>query len=270
MTPPPGSRTRARASVTGGKKAERAAAQDKAGTGKASDEMLGMFDRILRNREGYFEGIFGEKGLAGLFRRFLVAVLVLAALYGVAMGAASFRMGFWHGVEQVISSGIKVPLLYLLSLAVCFPVLYFVIVLLGSRLSFLQTLVLILMALVLNCILLAGCAPIVLFFTFTDSSYEFIKLLHVVIFVFSGAWAMQALWHGLTAMCEKWNLYPKQAVRILQVWILVYGFVGTQMAWSLRPFVGSPDRKFQVIRTTQDGNFYQMIWRSIVQLGRDD
>lgn len=28
---------------------------------------------------------------------------------------------------------------------------------------------------------------------------------------------------------------------ILRMWILIYGFVGTQMAWTLRPFLGAPE-----------------------------
>ena len=60
-------------------------------------------------------------------------------------------------------------------------------------------------------------------------------------------------------MCEKSDLYPKQAIRILQVWILVYGLVGTQMAWSLRPFIGSPGQPFEVLRMDQGSNFYQAV-----------
>ena len=75
-----------------------------------------------------------------------------------------------------------------------------------------------------------------------------------------------ALWHGLTTMCEKSDLYPKQAIRILQVWILVYGLVGTQMAWSLRPFIGSPGQPFEVLRMDQGSNFYQAVGHAFVGL----
>jgi hypothetical protein len=142
-------------------------------------------------------------------------------------------------------------------------VLYVVIVIMGSRLSFRQTFALILLALALNSILLASCATIVLFFTITGADYDFLKLLHVLIFAFSGAWGMMGLWRGLVAMCETSSLYPKQAVRILQIWILIYAFVGTQMAWSLRPFIGSPDLEFELFRKGQTGNFYQAVLQSV-------
>ncbi len=227
---------------------------------------FGLFDGLLRRRESYFESIFDGREVGGLIRWCLAATLFLGGLYGVAMGTAGFANGATVGFLQVSVSALKVPLLFLLSLLVCYPVLYFVIVLMGSRLTFGQTLALILIAVTMNAVLLAGCAPIVLFFVFTGSGYAFIKILHVAIFAFSGCWAMMALWHGLTAMCEKSDLYPKQAIKIMQVWILIYGFVGTQMAWSLRPFIGSPDKPFEVLRADQGGNFYQAVMQSFVGL----
>jgi hypothetical protein len=155
-----------------------------------------------------------------------------------------------------------------LSVAICFPVLYIVLVLMGARLRFLQTLSLILLAVTLSSILLASCAPILLFFMLTGADYHFMKLLHVGVFAFSGGWGMLALWQGLRAMCEKSDLYPRQAIHILQLWVLIFGFVGTQMAWSLRPFVGSPGLEFELFRTGREGNFYKAVWTSVVNLKR--
>jgi hypothetical protein len=225
-------------------------------------------DRLLRERESFFDEIFEGRELGFLLRWFLLATLVLSAFYGMTMGFMGFRDDIALGLLQTLTSAIKVPLLFLLSVGVSFPVLYVVLVLMGARLSFGQTLALILMALTLNSALLASCAPIAFFFVLTGSDYHFIKLLHVAIFAFSGGWAMMALWHGLSSMCEKCNLYPRQAVRILQVWILVFGFVGTQMAWSLRPFVGSPELSYQVFRQGQTGNFYGAVWSSLVSMGK--
>lgn len=178
-------------------------------------------------------------------------------------------LGAERGFLQTLGSGVKVPALYLLTVTICFPVLFIVLVLMGSKLGFVQTLCLILLALTLNSILLAAFAPIILFFIVTGSSYAFVKLLHVAVMGFSGCWAMAALWHGLREMCEKSNLYPKQAIRIMQIWILVFAFVGTQMAWSLRPFVGSPGMPFEVFRAQSDGNFYGAVAQSIGDLLRN-
>ena len=228
--------------------------------------ILSLLDNILRRRESFFTEIFEGTNLGQRIRQFLFAIVVLSFIYGITMGVSAFAVGWNRGGLQMLSSGLKVPMLYLLTLLVCYPVLFTILVLMGSRLSFIQTLALILLALTFNSVLLAAFAPIVAFFSITGSSYPFIKLLHVLIMTFSGFWGMMALWQGLREMCEKSNLYPKRAVDILRVWIFVFGFVGTQMAWTLRPFVGSPDKPFEVFREGREGNFYTAVARSAVDL----
>lgn len=223
-----------------------------------------LFDALLRRRDQFYNLIFQGQNVSLLIRWCVAAIVMLTGFYGMAMGAGSFHHGWKIGLAQMASSGVKVPMLYLLSLGVCYPVLYFINVLMGSKLSFTQSLSLILLAITMNAILLAGCAPIIMFFVFTGADYTFIKLMHVVIFAFGGSWGMYALWQGLTGMCEKSDLYPRQAIKILRVWTLIFAFVGIQMAWSLRPFVGSPDKPFEVLRSDQDSNFYHSVWHSII------
>jgi hypothetical protein len=231
--------------------------------------LFGLLDELLRRRESLFEEIFDNRRIGERLRWFVVAIVVLSGFYGATMGTIGFTGDVGRGLLQTLSSAAKVPALYLLSVAICFPVLYIVLVLMGARLRFVQTLSLILLAITLNAVLLASCAPILLFFLLTGADYHFMKLLHVAVFAFSGGWAMMALWQGLREMCEKSDLYPRQAIRILQLWIVIFGFVGTQMAWSLRPFVGSPELDFQLFREGREGNFYKAVWTSVVNLTED-
>jgi hypothetical protein len=55
------------------------------------------------------------------------------------------------------------------------------------------------------------------------------------------------------------------SMTLLYIWILLFGFVGTQLAWTLRPFFGSPDEPFQVFRHLE-GTFYEDIFRTIGNL----
>ena len=55
------------------------------------------------------------------------------------------------------------------------------------------------------------------------------------------------------------------SMTLLYIWILLFGFVGTQLAWTLRPFFGSPGMKFSLYREI-DGNFYAEIFRTIANL----
>ena len=52
---------------------------------------------------------------------------------------------------------------------------------------------------------------------------------------------------------------------LLYIWILLFGFVGTQLAWTLRPFFGDPGQDFSLFRSI-DGNFYAEILRTIANL----
>jgi hypothetical protein len=55
------------------------------------------------------------------------------------------------------------------------------------------------------------------------------------------------------------------SMTLLYVWILLFGFVGTQLAWTLRPFFGSPGMTFSLYRDI-DGNFYAEILRTLSNL----
>jgi hypothetical protein len=46
---------------------------------------------------------------------------------------------------------------------------------------------------------------------------------------------------------------------------MLYGFVGTQLGWTLRPFFGDPDRPFVIFRAIE-GNFYLGVIEAIVRL----
>jgi hypothetical protein len=52
---------------------------------------------------------------------------------------------------------------------------------------------------------------------------------------------------------------------LLYIWILLFGFVGTQLGWTLRPFFGDPDRPFALFRHIS-GTFYADILHTIGRL----
>src|SRR4030095_5988947 len=122
-----------------------------------------LIDGLLRRREAFFEEIFRGQRVGELLRGFLLAIVVLTACYGITMGAAGMTTSFSKALLQMASSAVKVPILYLLSIVVCFPVLYVTLVLMGARLRFTQTLALIFLAVTLNAVLLASCSPIIIF-----------------------------------------------------------------------------------------------------------
>ena len=53
--------------------------------------------------------------------------------------------------------------------------------------------------------------------------------------------------------------------KILFFWLILYAFVGTQLAWTLRPFFGAPDMPFELVRKL-GGNFYVDVFKSVSRL----
>jgi hypothetical protein len=108
-------------------------------------------------------------------------------------------------------------------------------------------------------------APIVVFFMITSENYAFLKLLHVAIFVFSGVFTIRTIIRGLSYSCEKKNIYPKLGMSIFKIWIFIFAFVSSQLAWNLRPFVGSRDLPFELFRV-RESNFYVAVIQSAADL----
>jgi hypothetical protein len=105
----------------------------------------------------------------------------------------------------------------------------------------------------------------VIFFMITSDSYAFLKLLHVAIFTFSGIFAVKTITNGLTFSCEKKNIYPKLGMKIFKIWVIILAFVSSQLAWNLRPFVGSRELSFELFRK-RESNFYVAVIQSAAKL----
>ena len=57
------------------------------------------------------------------------------------------------------------------------------------------------------------------------------------------------------------------SMTLLYIWILLFGFVGTQLAWTLRPFFGRPGEEFALFRSIE-GNFYAEIQANATAIQR--
>jgi hypothetical protein len=174
-------------------------------------------------------------------------------------------MGGYHSFLQSLSSGIKVMVLFLSALVICFPSFYIIQVVLGSKMPFRQMVVIILSGFVLASTITLSFAPIVIFFLITGDNYHFLQLLHVAIFIFAGVFGLKLMVDALKYACEKKNIYPQTGVTVFRVWIVILAFVGIQLSWNLRPFLGDENEGFKLFRK-YEGNFYTAIIYSIDQL----
>jgi hypothetical protein len=284
-----------------------------------------IIERILRDRDGIWRQVVEERGLGRLTVRMLGTSAICLALYGAVLGAS-------HSFAQAGSSAVKLPLLFLATLAICLPTLYLFNLIFGAKLTMMQAIVVIMVCITVIAVLTLAFAPISLFFLITANNYEFFKLLNVSILILSAIVGLRFLTAGMTALNEYQQMIANERARVaaeaeaalagagaptgveaaaavdggawsqvaalpkaptitlpaqggvrfveqgptlpaykpmsntlLYIWILLFGFVGTQLAWTLRPFFGSPHEPFQIFRNIS-GTFYTDIFRTIGNL----
>ncbi len=219
---------------------------------------LAIIETILRNRRLFFAEIREGVELGRKMRAMLISSVAFFALYGAVMGST-------HSLWQTLSSAVKLPLLFLATLVVCSPTLYFFNLIFGSNQSLTQNFTLILTAITVTAVLLLSFAPIVLFFLLTTSQYQFFKLLNVGVFTIAGLVGVAFLSQGMRVVSTGGKEGIKAKRNVVRLWILIYAFVGSQMAWTLRPFIGAPSMQFELFRRL-GGNFYANILASIGEI----
>jgi hypothetical protein len=218
---------------------------------------FGIIEKILRNRLDFFIEIREGLRLGEKIKAMILSSVSFLALYGAVMGST-------HSLWQTLSSAIKLPVLFLATLFVCVPSLYFFGLLFGSKQSLRQNLTLIMTAVIVTAVLLLSLAPITLFFLLTtgNSQYQFFKLLNVGIFAVSGLMGVVFLYQGMKVVAGGEAEGASTRKWVMIIWMFVYAFVGSQMAWTIRPFIGAPGIEFELFRQL-GGNFYSNVFYSI-------
>jgi hypothetical protein len=180
------------------------------------------------------------------------------AIYGIIVGS-------FHSPLQALASAIKLPALYLITLLVCLPTLYIFNVLFGAKQSIAQHFTYLLTAVAVIAVLLCGFAPVTLFFLITVNDYSFFLLLNVVIFALTGILGVSFLYQIMKPVADSDTAQGIQVrTSILRFWLVLYGFVGSQLGWTLRPFFGSAG-EFVLFRA-REGSFFSGVWNAIMNL----
>jgi hypothetical protein len=120
-------------------------------------------------------------------------------------------------------------------------------------------LVILLSGFVMTTTLMLAFAPIVLFFQLSGDNYSFLQLLHVFVFVCSGFFGMRVVLESLQSAFESEGVYPRIGLHVFRIWVIIFAFVGIQLGWNLRPFLGSKEMPFELFRTETQGNFYSTV-----------
>jgi hypothetical protein len=247
-----------------------------------------QLDELLRGKRTE-PGQLAEDRVNLPLRTFLSLAIILGALYGFFMGWYALLNREPADYMQLLATVIKLPALFLLTLIVTFPSLYVFNALVGCRMTMTSTLRLLVGAVVVNVTVAASLGPILGFFTLSTTSYPFMIVLNIILLAVAGFVALGFLLHTLRRISLRppinWAELPKMpnseseaeesatrmpgplehidggdsglgpANSVFKIWVLLYGLVGAQMGWLLRPFIGSPDLPFEWFRA-RHGNFF--------------
>jgi hypothetical protein len=197
---------------------------------------------------------------ANAWRRWLGYNLLFGLLYGTAMGC----FGGWGGerVLQIAFSALKVPLLLQVTFALALPSFFVANTLMGVRDDFGLALRALLETQAGVAIILASLAPFTLVFYASFSNYEAAVLFNFLMFSLSSLCAQKLLRRRYRVLIERHAQHQK----LLWGWIVLYGFVGVQMGWVLRPFIGAPDAPVRFFREGAWGNVYEVLFGMMLKL----
>ena len=210
---------------------------------------------LLRDRQSFLEEIHEGVKLKSKITALMLSSFCFFAVYGAIIGT-------FHSPLQMLSSAIKLPALYLITLLVCLPTLYIFNALFGSKQSIAQHFTYLLTAVSVISILLCGFAPVTLFFLITVNDYNFFLLLNVAIFALTGILGVSFLYQVMKPIADGDGAKVRR--NILKFWLILYGFVGSQLGWTLRPFLGSAG-EFELFRP-REGSFFTGVWTALTNL----
>ncbi len=216
--------------------------------------------QLLRDRNAFLTEIEQEKNLDKKIVSLLFCSSIFLALYGAIIGST-------NGILQMLSSAFKLPALYLLTLLICLPTLYFLDIIFGSKKTFNQYLALLMASMAIISVMLFGFAPVTLFFRLSINDYNFFRLLNLVVLSFTGVIGIKFFYSSMMALIKKEGESESlnNRLKLIKAWLFLYGFVGSQLGWTLRPFFGSPNLPFSLFREIES-NFYVEVLKIIGSL----
>ena len=196
-------------------------------------------------------------------RAWLVAVGVGGGFYGAVMG--SFGGLTADRAVQVAYSAAKVPLLLLATTILATPSFFVLNSLLGLRTDFGAAFRAVLGTQAAIAIILASLAPYTAVWYLSTTDYHEATTFNALMFAIASItaqWQLRRRYRDLEARNRRHALMRR-------IWVVLYAFVGIQMGWFLRPFIGDPARPPTFLRTEAFGNAYvvvaETVWKAFTK-----
>jgi hypothetical protein len=225
---------------------------------------------LLRGEPQLLRG-WSESWNAGQLALCGTIILIGSGLYGAAMG-------WWRAPLAAVFVAIKFPLIMLLTAGGNALLNAMLAPLLGLNISLRQSFLANLISFTIASAILGAFAPLAAFVVWnappmtveaarSAGTYSFIQVTHVAVIAFAGVAANLRLVQLLRELSGS----AATARRVLLAWLVGNLFLGSQLSWILRPFIGAPGLPVEFLRATAfQGNFYETVFGSLLRLANID
>ena len=194
-----------------------------------------------------------------------LVTLAGCGLYGVSVG-------LWRSPLQSVYTAIKIPLLIFLTCGGNALLNGMLAQATGAGLGLRQASAAILLSFTLAACILAAFAPLTFFGLWNTpplassaagSGHSLTLLTHVALIAYAGVMANARL----LSLLRRFAPNPRAATTTLLAWLGGNLLLGTQLAWILRPFIGSPGLPVEFLRAEpMRGNFFEAVWGALQRL----
>jgi hypothetical protein len=221
-------------------------------------DLLGLFrlaDNVLRGEISSARAQPDHR--LPLLGSLLTAIVAFGMFYGGVMGSYGGPAG-WR-LWQAVYSAVKVPLFLSTTFILSLPSFFVLNTLFGLRDDFARVVRALVATQAGLTIILSALAPFTVFWYVSGSRYQPAILFNGLMFAiasFSAQWILRRDYNLLIARNPKHRW-------MLRIWIVIYVFVGIQMAWVLRPFIGDPRAPVQFFREGSWSNAYEVVLEMI-------
>ncbi|MCC6811701.1 MAG: hypothetical protein IT381_29995 [Deltaproteobacteria bacterium] len=211
---------------------------------------LNSLDQLLRAPGDFMRALDGRGHQRVATRTAFVTILVCGAIFGGAVG-------FYRGGLQTLYAAVKFPAVLLLTVALVTPLLSAIKVALGSTLELAKDTALLLSAVAMSSVIMAAASPlIVLAYSYAIAYHEAV-LMVVGCGLAGGLGGVFCVFKGL----ERFD-YGQKATVIFTM-LVAFMLVGTQLAWTARPFLLRPKAEAPVFFRATEGSFLESVTTSI-------
>ena len=220
---------------------------------------------LLRDGEAFRTRLRERSVGAGEVAQLALFVCLACAVYGAALAG-------WRSPRLSLYVAAKLPMVFLGSTLVVAACNAVAAALLGTGLGLRDVLATVFGAMALAGWILLALAPVALFLVAAACpddgpeavlrrAHNAMLLTHIAVLATAGLVGVASLWTALRRMVPD----EGDAAALAAVWIGAYAFVGTQLGWMLRPFVGSPFYPVVFLREDAlDRNFYEFVFGEVL------